>query len=127
MRCIYNVQLSKTGYQTLVVNNVQLSNGVLSILNRKLQPNGVGIKNYANNQTNLIIKNNPFTDELGIAYALGNDELHSTLVVTDNLGKTVETYMFDENSGEISIGKNLSSGIYFVSLNNRNPIKVIKY
>ncbi|MFY8186222.1 MAG: choice-of-anchor B family protein [Bacteroidia bacterium] len=123
----YNVQLSKTGYQTLVVNNVQLTNGVLSILNRKLLPIGVGINSYSNNQTSLIIKNNPFNEELKIAYALKNEELNATLIVTDHLGKVVETYNFNENSGEMSIGKQLSSGIYFVSLNNRNPIKVIKY
>lgn len=70
----YDVQFSKTGYQTLVVNGVQLTNGVLSILNRKLLPLGVGIKDYVNKQTNFVIKNNPFTEELGIAYALNDAE-----------------------------------------------------
>lgn len=123
----YNVQLSKTGYQTLVVNNVQLTNGVLSILNRKLLPLGVGIKDFINAETKLIVKNNPFDETLTIAYVLDNNGNESELRVIDNLGKTVESHHLNAKSGEIELGSQLENGIYFLILNNQNPIKVIKH
>lgn len=123
---MYDVQLSKTGYQTLVVNGVQLSNGVLTVLDRKLLPISAGVNDFYNEKSNLICNGNPFTNELSVTYLLESNSVNARLMIYDNIGKIVETIDLPCHSGEIKIGKNLASGLYFLHLKNNKPVKIVK-
>ncbi|MCD6067915.1 MAG: hypothetical protein K0S33_2741 [Bacteroidetes bacterium] len=122
----YSVQLSKAGYQTLVVNNVILTNGVLTLLNRKLLPLGTGIADYANEVTDFKCGKNPFIQELSVYYTLKSDDQEHTLKVYDNIGRLAEERVLQNNSGEITVGSNLSAGVYYISIDQCKPVKVLK-
>ncbi len=121
----YTIQLSKTGYQTLIVDNVTLTNGLLTILNRKLMPIGFGIEEIENNQSITICNKHPFNDELCIQVV--SKELDNQLLLIDALGKTLAIYDLKMGTNELVIGKELKSGIYFLQQNGHASIKVIKY
>jgi choice-of-anchor B domain-containing protein len=121
----YSVQISRGGYQTLVVNNVTLTNGVLTILNRKLLPLGVGIADYQSDATHFSCGKNPFDDQLTVYYAVKSDNQQHLLKVYDNTGRTVLVKTLD-NSGEETIGSDLSAGVYYVTIDAAKPVKVIK-
>ncbi|HEY1038519.1 MAG TPA: choice-of-anchor B family protein [Bacteroidia bacterium] len=121
----YSIQLSKSGYQTLVVNNVTLTNGVRTILNRKLLPNGVGVHTYSNDATNFVVGKNPFADEAIVYYSLKSDIESHTLHVVDNLGKLSEQYTIS-GTGEIAIGNSLEAGVYYVSIDGGKPVRILK-
>ena len=122
----YSVQLSRSGYQTLVVNNVVLTNGVLSVLDRKLMPNGIGINDYANNLSNIVIGKNPFSDHAIAYYSLSNLTETHTLKVFDNIGRLTEQHELKSASGEMQIGNSLEAGVYYVCIDNNAPIRILK-
>jgi choice-of-anchor B domain-containing protein len=121
----YSVQLSKTGYQTLQVDNVSLNNGVLTILNRKLMPIGFGIDELEKNNNLSFCSEHPFQNELCVTINCNvNDEIISLI---DALGKTIATYKLKTGMNELKLGKELTKGIYFLHQKYHAPIKVIKY
>jgi choice-of-anchor B domain-containing protein len=122
----YNIQFSKTGYQTRIINNVSLTNGVLTILNVKLLPNGAGINSISNNESFITIKGNPFSSETTLSYYAESGSKHNKLTVSDNLGKVIFEKELEQESGDLTIGNGLETGIYYVRFNNNKPLKIIK-
>ena len=121
----YTIQLSKTGYQTLLVDNVTLTNGVLTILNRKLMPIGFGIEEFEKDNAITFCNEHPFQNELCLT--INCNEQNNTIFIIDALGKTLSSYELKTGTNELKIGKELKSGIYFLQQKGHAPIKVIKY
>jgi len=74
---------------------------------------------------------NPFRGSTSINYNLADEnKIQNSIVVSDILGNIVEKHSLSTNSGKISVGGNLSAGVYFVSLMNENGInrslKIVK-
>ncbi|MFL5753950.1 MAG: choice-of-anchor B family protein [Bacteroidia bacterium] len=122
----YSIQFSRTGYQTRIINNVTLSNGLLSILNVKLLPNGAGIGSLANDRNFITVNGNPFYGQARINYYSQSGSKQNSLLVFDNIGRIVFEKTMEAASGEIMFGENLKAGVYYVSLNNCKPVKLIK-
>jgi choice-of-anchor B domain-containing protein len=123
----YNVQFSKTGYQTKIINNVTLTNGVVTTLNAKLVPLGTGIAMQENHQTFFSVDNTLFENKATLLYYLSNAEAgNSLLKVYDYSGNIVLEKKLDRLSGEISLGNDWSAGVYLVTLNSCKPQRIIK-
>lgn len=122
----YNIQFSKSGYQTRIINNVSISNGILTTLNVKLLPVSSGIPSLANNENFITIKGNPFNSQASVGYYAKDGSKHNKLTVFDNIGKIVFEKMCDQETGEVTFGENLEDGVYYISLNNSRPVKIIK-
>jgi choice-of-anchor B domain-containing protein len=122
----YTIQISKAGYETLLVTDVVLTNGVLSILNRKLLPSATGIYQYESKRCKFNVSENPFSDCLVVSYTLSNNVQSANLTIIDNLGKQLEHHYLKSNEEKLRVGKYLSPGIYYVLIDNMAPIKVIK-
>jgi choice-of-anchor B domain-containing protein len=121
----YSVQLSKTGYETLQVDNVSLTNGVLTILNRKLMPIGFGIEEIDKNKNITFCSEHPFQNELCLT--IKTDVYDDNILLIDALGKTLASYKLKQGINELKLGKDLTKGIYFLHQKTHAPIKVIKY
>ncbi|HXB42195.1 MAG TPA: choice-of-anchor B family protein [Bacteroidia bacterium] len=123
---VYNVQFSKTGYQTKIINNVSLSNGVVTVLNTKLAPLGMGIAVVQNEQS---FFNTPtiFENKTNLKYYLANAEANNSyLRVYDYSGNIVMEKKLDDLQGEIILGEGWAKGMYLVSLNSARPVRIIK-
>ena len=122
----YTVQFSKSGYQTKVVTGVGITNGMVTTLNRKLAPLGMGVAPVYNEKTFLVGKN-VFEDKTTMKYYLSNaDAGNAVLRVYDYSGNLVIEQRLNDMIGEITLGEGLAKGIYLVTLNSSKPIKIIK-
>jgi len=124
---LYNVQFSKTGYQTRIINNVVLQNGVLTTLNTKLVPLGFGIAPIQNNQTFITVKSTLFENETSLSYFLANTEANGSVIkVFDYSGNIVFEKKLNDMKGEISLGNDWAAGVYLITLNSCKPLRIIK-
>jgi choice-of-anchor B domain-containing protein len=65
----------------------------------------------------LTAEGNPFYGSTAINYSLMNNKANrNELIVTDILGNIIQKYSLDNSTGKITVGQNLSSGVYFVSI-----------
>ncbi|MEC9209287.1 MAG: T9SS type A sorting domain-containing protein, partial [Bacteroidota bacterium] len=76
------------------------------------------------NDVNITIFPNPATNEIVV---IGNLVNSSKLILTDNIGRIVSVTNIDKNNNTHKINvKNLSQGIYFISIDNNTIKKVVK-
>jgi choice-of-anchor B domain-containing protein len=123
----YNVQFSKAGYQTKIINNVVLSNGVLTTLNTQLVPLTFGIATIQNNQSFFNVENTLFESKTTLSYYLSNAEARGSVVkVYDYSGNVVFEKKLDNLSGEITLGDDWTAGVYLVTLNACKPLRLVK-
>lgn len=122
----YNVQFSKTGYQTRIINGVNLQNGVLTALNTKLLPLGFGVAALQNEET-FFTGATVFEETTKLKYYLSNaDAGRATMKVFDYSGNLVLEKKLDAMQGEVMLGEGWATGIYLVTLNACKPVRVIK-
>jgi choice-of-anchor B domain-containing protein len=123
----YNVQFSKSGYQTRIINSVALTNGTVTSLNVKLLPLGFGIAPVQNSTGFFSVKNTLFENKTNLSYYLATDELNgSSLKVYDYSGNIVLEKKLQNPNGEISLGDDWAAGVYLVTLNSCKPLRIIK-
>lgn len=123
----YNVQFSKAGYQTRIISNVVLQNGVLTILNTKLLPLGFGIASVQNDNTFFTASSTLFENKTTLSYFLSNADANgSVLKVVDYSGNLVFEKKLTNMTGEITFGDEWAAGVYVITLNSCKPLKVIK-
>ena len=123
----YSVQFSKAGYQTRIISNVVLQNGMLKILNIKLLPNGFGIASLQNENTFFTVGSTLFENKTSLSYFLSNaDATGSVVKVYDYSGNIVYEKKFTNMSGEISLGEEWAAGVYLITVNSGKPVRVVK-
>ncbi|MGZ3861798.1 MAG: choice-of-anchor B family protein [Bacteroidia bacterium] len=123
----YNIQFSKAGYQSKIINGVTLTNGVVTTLNTKLLPVGAGIATLQNNSTFFHVANTLFEGKTYLSYYLSNaDALGSVLKVYDYSGNIVLEKKLQNQSGEIVLGEDWAAGVYLVTINGAKPVKIVK-
>ncbi len=123
---LYNIQFSKTGYQTKIINSVSLANGVVTILNTKLAPLGMGVATLQNEKS-FFNTATVFENKTNLKYYLANaEENNSVLRVYDYSGTIVLEKKLDNLQGEITLGDGWAKGMYLVSLNSSKPVRIIK-
>ncbi len=123
----YNVQFSRSGYQTRIISNVVLQNGVLTTLNVKLLPLGFGIASIQNDNTFFTAASTMFENKTKLAYFLSNaDATGSVVKVFDYSGNLVFEKKLTDMSGEITLGDDWADGVYLITLNSCKPLRVIK-
>ena len=123
----YNVQFSKAGYQTKIISNVVLTNGVLTTLNTKLVPLGSGVASLQNNQTFFTVGSTLFENKTNLSYYLSNAEANGSVIkVYDYSGNIVFEKKLESLSGEITLGDDWATGVYLVTLNACKPVRVVK-
>lgn len=79
--------------------------------------------------SNLYAYPNPFSNDIIIDYNLKSYTTSSILYIKDLMGRIVLRQPLSESSGQLRLGKNLSSGIYLIVLeNNQSSIirKIVK-
>ncbi|MEC7863750.1 MAG: T9SS type A sorting domain-containing protein, partial [Bacteroidota bacterium] len=82
------------------------------------------LSNSEINDVNITIFPNPATNEIVV---IGNLVNSSKLILTDNIGRIVSVTNIDKNNNTHKINvKNLSQGIYFISIDNNTIKKVVK-
>jgi hypothetical protein len=82
-----------------------------------------GLSNSEINDVDIKIFPNPATNEIIVIGDLANS---TKLILTDNIGRIVSTINIDKNNNTHKIDiKNLSKGIYFISINNNKIIKKV--
>jgi hypothetical protein len=118
----YSVKYSAPGYQTKVINNVNIINRQATVLDVKLVPDGVGgIDNYLVN--NMIgIYPNPLLNN----YLFFNSKLKITrATVYDLQGKILAGYNIENDTYKINL-QGIGSGIYFVRFDTEKGIGMKK-
>jgi hypothetical protein len=82
-----------------------------------------GLSNSEINDVDIKIFPNPATNEIIVIGDLANS---TKLILTDNIGRIVSTINIDKNNNTHKIDiKNLSKGIYFISIDNNKIIKKV--
>jgi hypothetical protein len=126
----YNIRFSKAGYVTRIINNVSLSNGVVTTLNVKLLQDQSGISSLQNKKSFITVSGNPFKDVCNISYYLETGIEKASIEIFDAAGKLVEKKQLNGASGNFSFGENYEDGLYFVSVRTANgtsiPERVVK-
>lgn len=122
----YTVQFSKAGYQTRIITGVTLQNGVLTTLNTKLAPLGLGVAAVVNEQT-FLVGQPVFEDKVTLKYYLSNTDAESAVMkVYDYSGNLVMEKRLADMMGEVTLGEGWARGVYLVTLNTGKPFRIIK-
>ena len=74
---------------------------------------GVGVTAMNNEESGIIIYPNPFTSQTTISFS--EEQKHTTIIITDVLGKEIKTINFSGKQCIIEKGE-MSNGIYFVRI-----------
>ncbi len=127
----FEVTYSKEGYfpKTIMADLVTAE---VTILNVELvkDPNFVTSIPEIEGLTEFAAFPNPFTKTITVKYELEDLQNDTYLIVNDLLGRTVQQQLISQKTGNLTIGANLESGIYFVQLMANGaisaPMKVIK-
>jgi choice-of-anchor B domain-containing protein len=109
------VVFTKAGYydETRTVNLVQNQITTLNVQMRRI----VATETAALLDAKLLAQPNPFGESLNITYDFGTKNAsNARLNVYNALGVLVESHALNATSGTISLGANLSSGVYMVCL-----------
>jgi choice-of-anchor B domain-containing protein len=131
----YTVKYSKSGYKSKVFQPLKLSNGVLVEKNVKLIAGSgadtvytVVEKNYAQRPV-LNAYPNPFSSNLSLEFKLTTG--NGRLLISNILGKTIKAVELTEREGVITLGEELSPGIYFGKIESpgavSQAVKLIKH
>lgn len=79
---------------------------------------------------NLHVYPNPFTGAANIDYDLGNTVKDATMIITDVAGREVKRAQLASLQGVVSVGSELSGGVYFVHITSggqvSSTVKLIK-
>jgi hypothetical protein len=122
----YNVQFSKAGYQTKIVNGVALANGVTTLVNAQLAPLAFGVASVQNQET-FLAGSTLFEGSTKLNYYLSNaDAENGTIRVFDVSGRVMMEQKLDAMVGEVTVGESWAPGIYLVSLAGGKPTKIVK-
>lgn len=97
--------------------------GYFGLLLKTVNGGTVGIKNNENEE-DIMIFIDPDLQYIEISGDIIENE--SYYIITDSKGKTLSSYNIVQNNQRINI-RNLSSGIYFVSVQNKKNIKTVKF
>lgn len=119
----YTLRFSAPGYETKVVNNVQVVNRQATVLDIKLVPNGVGgISNYAVNRA-ISLYPNPASNN----YLYFDADIPvSRITVSDITGhELIAIQVYPPYSG-IDI-RNLQPGLYFIRFDTEEGIGIKKF
>jgi choice-of-anchor B domain-containing protein len=118
----------------LIVETADLQNGHLveAAIDgfRVVDSGAVSIHENVQLASNVVAYPNPFDNGLNISYSFNELPKESFLILHDIMGREKYRLTLTEISGTITLGQDLSSGMYFVSLVNRGVLiestKVIK-
>lgn len=122
----YNVQFSKAGYQTKIINGVSLQNGITTTLNTQLAPLGFGVASVQNNET-FLTGQTLFAERTTLKYYLSNaDAANGVIKVFDYSGNLVMEQKLGAMMGEVVVGENWPAGMYVVTVNGGKPMKIVK-
>jgi choice-of-anchor B domain-containing protein len=122
----YTVQFSKSGYQTRIITGVTLANGVLTTLNTKLAPLGLGVPPVLNDET-FLSGPNVFEGSTTLKYYLSNsDAQDAAMKVYDYSGNLVSARRLTDMMGEVTLGEGWAKGVYLVTLSTGKPFRIIK-
>ncbi len=126
----FTFEFSKEGYDTKVLDDVILENGVVTNLNVEMSYSvTTGIENPE--QIGLAVYPNPFRTQIVAEYFFDSPvTTGASYRIYDLTGRIVEEKPVTEQTGRIVAGSNLQSGIYFISIQKGNEVsdilKVIK-
>jgi choice-of-anchor B domain-containing protein len=114
----FDVEFSKSGYITKVVNGVVLTNGVVTVLDVQLEPVAIGLgEAAANSAVNIQVAPNPsssiFEIQIGNYQFTGND----IIVISDVTGREVmRVHPRETNQKLVLDGSAWAGGIYGIRL-----------
>ena len=111
----FDVLVSKIGYYDVLVEDVELINGEVTILNVSLEADiSIGLEELA--EASIGVYPNPVVDELYINIE-GIDNLEDlVLIVSDLSGKEMYSERLYSKSNSVNIGNLLNNGVYIMSL-----------
>lgn len=127
---VYDIEFYHPGYNTKVIEEVSLENGVLTEIHVELSSWFTNIDNELLS-SQLTAGPNPFNESINLHYRLG-DKLSSDarISIYSTGGLLLEEHKINSQESSLRIGSGLSSGIYIVKLHNANtavaPIRIQK-
>ncbi len=111
----YDIQFTKEGYETKVVEDLVFENGAVYNLEVELaMPTMTSI-----NENSIIEFNtypNPFESEMTLAYNLDSRINDATIQVLDVTGKVMFEQILTQSNGKVNLGGDLDSGLYFIKI-----------
>jgi hypothetical protein len=118
----YDVEFSHPEYPSLIIEGVELENGVLTELNVEMSSWFTSIdERYVSD--NVDVYPNPFGETVTVSYQLEKALSSSaTLRVFDINGRLVEDVPLEDTQSTVSVGNDLPGGIYFVRIVNGSEI-----
>jgi len=109
----YSVKFSKSGYIPKTINNVVLTNGVLTVLDVQLWDGTVGIDETPVSDAKITATPNPFNETTTITIPREWLDKHLTLTVRDVAGRLIISHVDVQQENIVIDGKGLEKGIYF--------------
>lgn len=120
---IYNVEFSKEGYNTKVVNLVEFVSGEVINLDVELSTviSGISINNQFQK---LDLHPNPFTNDISIDYELAGSGSNGLITATiyNTVGNVVQQLDLNSESGTIKFGNEFTPGIYILKISSDQGI-----
>ena len=117
----YNIKFSHAGYNDKIFEDVILDNGLLTEMNVELSSWFTSVKDI-NESASMKIGPNPFTQNAKITYHIENYSNDIELHIYNLNSSLVKTYEINSADGEIQIGSELNSGIYYVVISGKNIV-----
>ncbi len=129
---VFDIRFTKAGYEPKTVS-AALKNGELTILNIALSEIDSTMTTSLPLLTNVATFEaypNPFVENTTIQYEFTEMLPNTNLIVTNLVGQKISQQRITAKRGRLTIGEELTSGIYFVQLEANGllstPIKMVK-
>lgn len=118
----YDIEFSHPNYPSDTVKNVELENGVLTLLD-------VALSSWYTDVEDIFSANepktypNPFVTDFTVEYAFNNSLVSDASVrVFDLNGRLVEEIQLQSKEGSVEMGAEYGKGTYFIKINNGQEI-----
>lgn len=119
---VYNIEFSHSGYNTKIIENVTLENGVLTYLEVELSSWFVGIGNELET-AQISVGPNPFIHSTNLKYHFENKVSSGAVIQVYSMnGTVVQEFAITEQDASVTIGENLTTGVYYVRLVNGSTV-----
>ncbi len=115
---VYDIMFSHSDYNSKIIEDVTLENGVLTYMEVELSGWFVGIGDELET-AQITVGPNPFMSSMNLKYHLENKLSSNAMIQVFSVnGTVVQEFAITEQDASVTIGQNLQTGVYYVRLVN---------
>jgi choice-of-anchor B domain-containing protein len=118
----FNVKFTKEGYYPKVVEDVEIIAGQIVELNVELTEEVISSINDLGSGNRVNLYPNPFENTINLEYGFEFLTGSMQVEVFNLMGKVVDRQVLNGSEGRLTIGQDLTSGIYFIKILEGNRV-----